>query len=135
MSCVIMHAPQYPTGGLLMANIDRRNFLISASTGVLELSRQLCAQTAPPPAPGSDIPRIVAGSSYGKGITFFDPAGLYVQVGQRVQFAGTGRRGVVAYHPSIDNHELRIPENAKPFDSRTMPSQGGMFEWKFEVEG
>ena len=55
-------------------------------------------------------------------------------MGQTVEFVDAGRRGVTAYHPSVDNHELRIPEGAKPFNSETMGS-GGTFKWTFEVEG
>ena len=69
-------------------------------------------------------PTILALFSYNGGIYYYDPAGLYVEIGQTVRWAGVGRRGVTAFHPSFDNQELRIPERAKPFDSRTMGSGG-----------
>ena len=112
---------------------SRREFFLVSGATALETGFVLSAQA--PPSAGGDTPRILAGFSYGKGITFFNPAGLFVQVGQTVQFGGIGRRGVVAYHPSIDNHELRIPENAQPFDSRKLPANDGMVQWKFDVEG
>ncbi|MBI2821762.1 MAG: hypothetical protein HYX74_06010 [Acidobacteria bacterium] len=115
------------------SNIDRREFLVVTAGGIFQLGRRLQAQGAP--ASASGMPRIVAAFSYGKGVYYFNPAGLHVAPGQTVQWAGVGRRAVIAYHPSIDNHELRIPESAKPFDSRTAATQDGTFTWKFEVEG
>ena len=83
-----------------------------------------------------DPPRILWSFSFGRGSYYFNPAGLYIDVGQSVQWAGLGTSGsVIAFHPSIDNHELRIPETAEPFDSRTRSSSPGTFEWSFEVEG
>ena len=41
---------------------------------------------------------------------------------------------MTAFHPDNDNHELRIPENAKSFDSGIM-LVGTTFEYTFEVEG
>jgi len=103
--------------------ISRRAFLIGTASGIF-------------PQGAADLPRILASFSFGRGIYYFNPAGLYVDVGQPVQWAGLGTsRCVVAFHPSIDNHELRIPEKAEPFDSRTLPSDPGTFEWKFDVEG
>lgn len=64
---------------------------------------------------------------------YWTPVGLYVQTGQKVRWRAAGVTATVtAFHPANDNHELRIPEGAKPFDSG--PIQGE-FEWIFEVEG
>ena len=121
----------------MKSNIDRRDFIIVAGGGLLGMTRAAFAQfgqEAPRPAP-SGVPRIRAVGSYGRGVYYFEPAGLFVEVGATVQWAGIGRRSVACYHPSNDNHELRIPDNAKPFDSVKAGVAGGVFEWKFDVEG
>ena len=125
----------------MLEPIGRRDFLAVAAGGILEMGRSVSAQAVS--APGATIPRIFAITAFGRGIFYFNPAGLYVAVGQKVQWMGVGRSGfvteasssVTAFHPSFDNHELRIPEGAKPFNSRTMPSDGGIFEWTFDEEG
>ena len=94
-------------------------------------------EAVPPEAPqggDADIPRIMSLFSFNGGIYYFDPAGLYVEVGQTVEWVGVSFRSAKAYHPSHDNHELRIPENAEPFDSSAGGS-GGTFRYTFEQEG
>ena len=116
--------------------IARRDFFILAGSSIAGLGslspKGLLAQDL---AMGSDRPRILALFSYYEGIYYYEPAGLYIQAGQTVQWAGLQRRSVTAFHPSINNHELRIPEGAKPFDSRAMGLDDGTFQWTFEVEG
>ena len=64
---------------------------------------------------------------------YWTPVGLFVEKGQKVHWRAAGVTATVtAFHPSNDNHELRIPEGARPFDSG--PIQGD-FEWTFDVEG
>ena len=119
----------------MSCKIDRRDFFILAGSSITGLGA--FSQGGLPPQDSetdSDTPRVLALFSYNGGIYYYNPAGLHVEVRQTVEFVGAGRRGVTAYHPSIDNHELRIPEGAKPFDSETMGS-GGTFKWTFEVEG
>ena len=41
---------------------------------------------------------------------------------------------MTAFHPDHDNHELRIPEGAQPFDSGMLAAMES-FQWTFEVEG
>jgi len=95
------------------------------------------------PKANYDKNEIFAVGRYVDGVFYFDPIGLYVKPGDTVDFyivgGGTGRPPTVtAYHPNNDNHELRIPENAKPFDSgidvKTGRREAG-FRWTFEVEG
>lgn len=81
-------------------------------------------------------------SNYGGGQVFFDPIGVFIEKGQKVRWVSAMTGGsVFAYHPENDNHELRIPENARPFNSGEMPLVRGphgrwdVFEWTFDVEG
>ena len=120
----------------MSSKIDRRDFFVLAGSSLAGLGAFSQGGGLPPQdsGTGSDTPRILALFSYNGGIYYYNPPGLYVEVGQTVEFVDAGRRGVTAYHPSVDNHELRIPEGAKPFNSETMGS-GGTFKWTFEVEG
>ncbi len=120
----------------MSSRFDRRDFLILTGSGVVGLG-SLSQGGLPPEAQETspDNPTVLALFSYNGGLYYYDPAGLYIEVGQTVRWAGVGRRGVTAFHPSFDNHELRIPETATPFDSRTMGSSSGSFEWTFDVEG
>jgi plastocyanin len=120
----------------MSAKIQRRKFLILAGSGITGIGAA-SQRLSPDVTQGSDsdTPRILALSSYIRGVYYFDPAGLYVEVGQTVQWAGMGSRTTTAFHPSINNKELRIPEGAEPFDSRTMAPGEGIFSWTFDVEG
>ena len=116
--------------------MNRRHFFLMAGSGIVSLGAS-AQEAVPPEAPETvdpDVPRIMSLFSFNKGIYYFDPAGLYVDAGQTVQWAGLQRRSVTAFHPSIDDHELRIPEGAKPFDSRKTGSGDGTFSgpsrWK-----
>ena len=74
-------------------------------------------------------------------VYYFDPIGLYVEPGETVGFVVGGTSGrtptITAYHPGHDNHELRIPEGANPFDSGNIQRnrREPAFRWTFEVEG
>ena len=115
-------------------SIDRRDFLAVAVAGMLDMGTSLAMQGTSIPRP--NMPRILAIGSFGRGLFYFNPVGVYVEVRQTVQWAALARpRSVIAFHPSIDNHELRIPEEAKPFDSRTMAADHPTFEWTFDVAG
>ncbi len=84
--------------------------------------------------------------NYPSGQYLFDPVGVYVPKGGKVrwQFPFRGGPGplmgmtITAFHPANENHELRIPETAKPFNSGPMNKHVGnvvSFEWTFDVEG
>ncbi len=66
----------------------------------------------------------------------FDPIGLYfARVGQTVRWhCVAGVHTVTAYHPANDHHSLRIPSDAKPWDSGFL-QPGQTFEYKFTVPG
>ncbi|MEE2821988.1 MAG: plastocyanin/azurin family copper-binding protein [Acidobacteriota bacterium] len=121
----------------MSSEIDRRKFFSLAGSSLATLgftSQGGLPVKAPDSTSTDDVHRILALFSYNGGVYYFDPAGLYIDVGQTVEWVGVGRRAVTTYHPSIHNHELRIPESAAPFDSKSMGS-GSTFRWTFDVEG
>ena len=74
------------------------------------------------------------------GMTYFDPAGVHIASGDTVRWVQiTGFHSITAYHPSNDNHELRIPASAQPWDSDILladyPKRGATFEHLFTVPG
>ena len=120
----------------MSSKIDRRKFMFLAGSSVATVGA-FAQEAVPPQVPeggDADVPRIMSLFSFNGGIYYFDPAGLYVEVGQTVEWVGVSFRSAKAYHPSHDNHELRIPENAEPFDSRVGGS-GGIFRYTFQQEG
>ncbi len=71
---------------------------------------------------------------------YFDPVGIHIEPGQKVRWIQiSGYHSVTAYHPKNDNHELRIPEGAEPWDSGVLqtqtPQKGSSFEYTFVQEG
>ena len=74
------------------------------------------------------------------GHTYFDPIGVRITAGDTVRWVQLrGFHSITAYHPDNDNHELRIPEAAKPWDSDILlaeyPKPGATFEYTFSVPG
>jgi plastocyanin len=66
----------------------------------------------------------------------FDPVGLYIEPGQLVRWINVANvHTVTAYHPRNDNHSLRIPAAAEPWDSGYLIEPGASFERRFEVPG
>ncbi|MCC6193844.1 MAG: hypothetical protein IT518_05180 [Burkholderiales bacterium] len=73
-------------------------------------------------------------------MTYFDPSGVRIARGDTVRWIQmSGFHSITAYAPSNGNHELRIPESAKPWDSDILlaqyPKPGSTFERVFSVEG
>ena len=87
----------------------------------------------------SAVREIRTSNDYRRGQWFYDPIGLFIEKGQTVRWIGTKwGTTVTSFHPSNSNHELRIPENAQPFDSGLLgedSSRYNAFEWTFDVEG
>ena len=110
-----------------MNRINRREFL-AASTAAL-------AAGAAPLLSQSQIPQIKIVLNYDRGLWYYDPVGLYVEKGRTVQWTATRwTPSVTAFHPDNDNHELRIPAEAKPFDSGMLATMQ-TWQWTFDVEG
>ncbi len=116
---------------------NRRSFLKAAGFTTITLASGLSIPAAH--AQEGELPEVEIISSYPLGLWYFDPAGLYIPAGQKVRFiARKWGATVTAFHPSNQNHELRIPENAKPFNSGLLTNDyapGKVFEWTFTVEG
>jgi len=112
------------------ARVMRRDFLRIAGVGTFGLSALVRFAGGQ-----STLKKISLQRNYAAGRYYYDPLGLYVTRGETVQWAAR-REGfsVTAYHPDHDNHELRIPQGAKPFDTGIM-SVGASLEYTFDVEG
>ena len=110
----------------------RRDFLRVAGVGTFGLSSLSWLKLA---SGQSAINEISLSRNYAAGRYYFNPLGLYIAPGETVQWSSRSEGfSVSAYHPDNDNHELRIPEDAEPFDTGIMPVRSTL-EWTFEVEG
>ena len=107
--------------------IRRREFL-TVSTGAVLACRSALGQ-------GQPAHQIKIVLDYEHGLWYYDPVGLYIAKGETVQWTALRMTpSVTAYHPANENHELRIPEGAKPFDSGILAVMQ-TFQWTFDVEG
>lgn len=67
---------------------------------------------------------------------YFDPVGLWVPVGATVRWVlHSGVHGATAYHPAFFGKPLRIPKEAKPWDSGMLSVPGQWYAYTFTVEG
>ena len=67
---------------------------------------------------------------------WFDPIGVLVEPGARVRWTlDANVHTTTAYHPENDNHALRIPDTALPWDSGYLVEPGATFEAVLEVPG
>ncbi len=67
---------------------------------------------------------------------WFDPIGLRVEAGTAIRW--TTRQNVhtaTAYHPDNDDHSLRIPKTAQPWDSGYLVEPGDRFSVVLTVPG
>jgi len=70
------------------------------------------------------------------GEEIFNPDRLHIQPGDTVSWVLiSGFHSTTAYHPDHSDHPLRIPENAIPWDSGLVRSDGQRFDMTFEHEG
>jgi plastocyanin len=66
----------------------------------------------------------------------FDPIGLLIEPGQTVRWVNEANvHTSTAYHPDNDDHALRIPEAAEPWDSGYLIEPGDQFEVTLTVPG
>jgi plastocyanin len=114
---------------------DRREMLKRLGVGAAALLPALVSKSA---VAEDGVVEIRVESFYPRGQWFYEPSGIYIPLGTKARWiANDYGATVTSFHPSIDNHELRIPEKAKPFDSGVLSRYGRyrIFEWTFDVEG
>src|SRR5437899_13088066 len=67
---------------------------------------------------------------------WFDPIGLYVEPGATVRWiVRENVHTTTAYHPHNDQHPLRIPESAVPWDSGCLVPPGDDLDSALNVRG
>lgn len=67
---------------------------------------------------------------------WFDPIGVFVEPGTIVRWVLDGNvHTATAYHPDNDDHALRIPKGAKPWDSGYLMFNGASFDVTLTVPG
>jgi plastocyanin len=67
---------------------------------------------------------------------WFDPIGLWIPPGQTVRWVlHQDVHTTTAYHPRNDEHSLRIPERAQPWNSGFLLKPGADFDVTFTIEG
>jgi len=119
--------------------LTRRNLLKTCGLGLAALHVPGFKIEVLGQRPGAPAVEIEINNVYIRGQWFFDPAGVYIERGQTIRWLATKWGATVtAFHPSNDNHELRIPETARPFNSGLLGEDSNRyntFEWTFDVEG
>lgn len=67
---------------------------------------------------------------------WFDPIGLFVQPGDKIRWIiKSNVHTVASYHPDNDNHTLRMPPAAQPWNSGYLVILGDNFEVTLTVPG
>ena len=67
---------------------------------------------------------------------WFDPIGILVEPGTTIRWIiRENVHTATAYHPDNDDHSLRIPKAAKPWDSDYLVNPGDNFEINLTVPG
>lgn len=67
---------------------------------------------------------------------WFDPVGVWIPSGTTVRWVNESNvHTATAYHPDNDNHSLRIPARAAPWDSGYLVDPGDSFEATLTVAG
>ena len=119
----------------------RAKAVLGSAAKALALAARLAGTTAlsqaAPAAPAGVEIKLVQTPD---GRTYFDPVGVRIAPGDTVRWVQlSGFHSISAYHPSNDNHELRIPASAEPWDSDVLladqPKPGSTFEHVFTVPG
>jgi plastocyanin len=100
-------------GGLALAGLAAPR--LARATGPVEIQMQASAR-------GEEV--------------WFDPIGLWIPSGQTVRWVlHHDVHTTTAYHPANDQHSLRIPKGAEPWNSGFLLKPGAHFDVMFTVEG
>jgi plastocyanin len=96
----------------------------------------LAGSAAPAPARDGVVEVRMQSDDLGAHVAF-EPIGLLIRPGQTVRWvnAGNNVHTTTAYHPDNDDHPLRIPETAQPWNSGYLINPGDRFELTLTVEG
>lgn len=108
----------------MSSKVTRRQWLQS---GGLALAGLLAPRLAFAAEPGVAVIHL---RSDGNGArVWFDPVGLLVQSGTTIRWVNESNvHTATAYHPDNDDHPLRIPRRAEPWDSGYLVNPGDRFE-------
>ena len=107
--------------------INRRVFLKAASAGIVTLVnfKSWTSITRGQAVHEKDVIEIKIYQNDFIGRWYFEPVGLYIRPGQKVRWiCEMWGSSATAFHPVNENHELRIPKKAKPFDSGILFDRG-----------
>jgi plastocyanin len=126
--------------------LTRRTFLLGGgailgSLAVPNLLQQAWAQPAQSDQQKSKnekagIVQILMKSDQTGARVWFDPIGIRIAPGQTVRWvAAQNVHTTTAYHPQNDNHSLRIPEAARPWNSGYLVNPGDHFDVLLTIEG
>lgn len=89
------------------------------------------------PALATAVEEITMNGTQDGSRVWFEPVGLHVPTGTRIRWTNRDQgnsHSSTAYHPDNDGHPLRIPANARPWNSDLLlPAQ--YFEVTLSVEG
>jgi plastocyanin len=126
---------------MALEKMNRREALKLSGMGMVALFLPTLQRSARAAA-DSKVVEIKIISNYNSGQVYFDPIGVFIEKGQTIRWVSSQLgNSVFAFHPDNDNHELRIPETAKSFNSGKFPlmrsawKNMNRFEWTFDVEG
>jgi plastocyanin len=109
--------------------LTRRGFLTAGGLALAGLAGPRGVRAAPP------VEIHMRATARGEAV-WFDPIGLWVAPGQTVRWLlHHDVHTTTAYHPKNDQHSLRMPEGAEPWDSGFLVKPGAHFEVTFTVEG
>jgi len=115
----------------LSSKVTRRQWLQS---GGLALAGLLAPRLALADDPGVKVIHL---RSDGNGArVWFDPVGLLVRPGTTIRWVNESNvHTATAYHPDNDDHPLRIPRRAEPWDSGYLVNAGDRFEVTLKEPG
>ena len=108
--------------------VTRRSFLTAGGLALAGLGAPRVVRAAP-------VEVQMRATARGEAV-WFDPIGLWIAPGQTVRWIlHHDVHTTSAYHPKNDQHSLRIPEAAEPWDSGFLMKVGTSFDMTFTIEG
>jgi plastocyanin len=114
----------------VIARLTRRSFLVAGGSVLKAAAFVSLARAEPGVVAEIHMKSDQSGATVG-----FDPVGLLLEPGQTIRWiCDANVHTATAYSPRNANHSLRIPEDAKPWDSGFL-QPGQSFEVTLTVEG